>query len=192
MRIARLHARHGLERKLPVSYTICLIVMTSVYRKTGKGFAEIGTRANRLAPRLRQALIMVDGNRTDDDLAKLILSQPDETLAILLEQGYIELAATPGPMVAASNSGMPSITGAASTTSSSESTDRFKAHRRESVRYVNEHLGPSAEMLAIKLEKATDWAQLRPHLETATEFLLSARGTTTADDFTARFIDTLP
>ena len=107
MRIARLHARHGPERKLPASDTLCLIVMTSVYRKTDKGFTEIGTRANRLAPRLRQALIMVDGNRTDDDLAKLILSQPAETLAILLEQGYIELAATAGPLVAASNSGMP-------------------------------------------------------------------------------------
>jgi hypothetical protein len=169
--------------------------MTSVYRKTGKGVAEIGTRAHGLAPRLRQALIMVDGNRTDDDLAKLILAQPAETLSILLEQGYIELAATHAPRVASSNSGRPSIPGAATTAGSSDSptsTDHFEAHRRESVRYVNDQLGPLAETLAIRLEKASDWAQLRAHLETATEFLRAARGATTADDFAARFIATLP
>ena len=81
--------------------------MPSVYRKTGKGLAEIGTRANRLPPRLRQALIMVDGNRTDEDLAKQILAQPAETLTILLEQGYIELASAGGPLAPSSNSGFP-------------------------------------------------------------------------------------
>ncbi len=107
--------------------------MPSVYRKTGKGVSEIGTRANRLPPRLRQVLIMVDGNRTDDDLAKLILSQPAETLAILLEQGYIELAATHAPLAQSSNSGdamMLAGTPASSPASSSStpSTGSFEAH----------------------------------------------------------------
>jgi hypothetical protein len=68
--------------------------MAPVYRKTEKGHAEIETRANRLVPRLRSALIVIDGRRSGDELHKLILSQPDETLAVLLDQGYIELIAS--------------------------------------------------------------------------------------------------
>jgi len=76
--------------------------MTSVYRKTIKGVAEIETRANRLVPRLRGALILVDGRRSDDDLHKLISTDPDGTLQALLEQGYIEsLQPPPAAEVAA-------------------------------------------------------------------------------------------
>ena len=39
--------------------------MATVYRKTDKGRNEIETRANRLLPRLRSALIVVDGQRND-------------------------------------------------------------------------------------------------------------------------------
>ena len=48
----------------------------TVYRKTAKGMAEIETRVHRLAPRLRGALILVDGRKTDDELATLILAEP--------------------------------------------------------------------------------------------------------------------
>ena len=71
--------------------------MAPVYRKTEKGISEIETRANRLVPRLRSALIMIDGRRHGDELRKLILGQPDETLAVLLDQGYIELIADAAP-----------------------------------------------------------------------------------------------
>ena len=43
--------------------------MAFVYRKTPKGLVEIETRAHRLAPRLRGALILVDGRKSDDELA---------------------------------------------------------------------------------------------------------------------------
>src|SRR5438093_2367746 len=65
--------------------------MASVYRKTEKGLAEIETRAHRLAPRLRSALIMVDGKRNDDELRKLILNDPDGALKSLLDEGYVEV-----------------------------------------------------------------------------------------------------
>ncbi len=163
--------------------------MPSVYRKTGKGLVEIGTRANRLAPRLRQALVMVDGSRTDEDLSKLILSQPAETLAVLLEQGYIELAPSVSPRAASSNnSGFRSVPPEDSLPQSSIFTD----HRQQAVHFINEQLGPPAEALAMKLEKAADWAQLRPLLETAEQFLRSARGPASAADFAERFIASLP
>jgi hypothetical protein len=67
--------------------------MATIYRKAAKGQAEIDTRAHRLIPRLRTALILVDGKRTDDELRLMIAQQPEETLAALLEQGFIEVVA---------------------------------------------------------------------------------------------------
>ena len=58
--------------------------MSTIYRKTAKGHAEIETRALRLPPRLRGALIMVDGQRSVEDLAKLIPGDAVQTLEQLL------------------------------------------------------------------------------------------------------------
>ncbi len=55
--------------------------MATIYRKTAKGHSEIETRAHRLAPRLRSALIMVDGRRSDDEVRKLIRSRPTRRCA---------------------------------------------------------------------------------------------------------------
>ena len=62
--------------------------MATIYRKTAKGHTEIETRALRLSPRLRSALILVDGRRTDAELQRMILQQPDETLRGLVEQWW--------------------------------------------------------------------------------------------------------
>jgi hypothetical protein len=64
--------------------------MATLYRKTEKGSAEIATRANRLVPRLRAALIVVDGRRGFDELCKLIPGSAEEALLTLEEAGYIE------------------------------------------------------------------------------------------------------
>jgi hypothetical protein len=66
--------------------------MEIVYRKTERGVTEIATRQHKLAPRLRSALVVVDGKRTDQELAALIAGQPQETLQALLEAGFIEPA----------------------------------------------------------------------------------------------------
>ncbi len=41
--------------------------MAIVYRMTAKGVAEIETQAHRLLPRLRSALILVDGKKSDGE-----------------------------------------------------------------------------------------------------------------------------
>jgi hypothetical protein len=66
--------------------------MDNVYRKTERGLAEIATRQYKLAPRLRSALVVVDGKRSDLELASMIAGEPQETLQALLEAGFIELA----------------------------------------------------------------------------------------------------
>ena len=69
--------------------------MATIYRKTEKGRLEIDTRAHRLTPRLRAALILVDGQRSQAELAKLV--PPNAALFdTLVADGFIEQVARPG------------------------------------------------------------------------------------------------
>lgn len=63
--------------------------MTTIYRKTALGQAEIDARTRTLSPRVRSALVMVDGRRSDDELRQLV-AQVDDALSHLLEAGLIE------------------------------------------------------------------------------------------------------
>jgi hypothetical protein len=64
--------------------------MPLIYRKTPKGQAEIETRAHRLPPRVRGALILVDGKRDVDDVQAIVAARAEETLFQLAQQGFIE------------------------------------------------------------------------------------------------------
>lgn len=164
--------------------------MAQTYRKTDKGHAEIDTRAHHLPPRLRSALILVDGKRSDDELRKLVLQDPDATLQQLLEQGFIEpVGATPAKAPAAP----PAAPAAAKTESqltSSVAPSQLEQIKREAVRSLNNHLGPMADNLSLKIEKARSMAELRPLLETGAQIILNASGTGAAADFTSRFLPT--
>ncbi len=151
--------------------------MATVYRKTDKGVAEIATRAHRLAPRYRSALILVDGKKTDEDLHKLILVEPAQTLASLASEGFIDVLATlaersPEPKPAAR---------------SSSDNATFSKRQRDAVRELNLQMGPLAETLALSMERAKDEADLQPLLVQASEMLRRMRGAAPADDYLARF-----
>jgi hypothetical protein len=155
--------------------------MTTIYRKTAKGKAEIETRAHRLPPRLRGALIMVDGHRSVDDLMKLVPGDADAALQQLLVDGFIDVFAvladrTPAPAPAAEP---------APAARSGPSIDSTK---REAVRYVNEKLGPAGEGIAIKIERAKSMAELQPVLVQASQVLHSFGGASASEAFIARFI----
>ena len=167
--------------------------MATIYSKTADGQHEIETRARRLTPRTRSTLILVDGKRSDAELAKLV-QQADETLQALLEQGLIEVAATapsksssrhegpdsgPGPLSEPGPSSLPSTAMA---------KVEFEASRREAVRAINDLLGPEAEMLALRIERAGDELQLRAALERAVAYIANARGGGAATQFAAKFL----
>ena len=157
--------------------------MATIYRKTEKGQTEIETRLFRLLPRLRTALILVDGHRNDGELAKLLPGDPVATLQSLLADGFIEVLtiveqrAVPRTADAAGRTGSPLASG-------------FEQRRREALRVLNDQLGPAAESLAIRMEKCQDWSHMLPVLQMAQQVLLTARGATVATDFGKRFIDT--
>ncbi|MBU0587484.1 MAG: hypothetical protein KJ852_02845 [Gammaproteobacteria bacterium] len=63
---------------------------THVFAKTELGQQEIQSRALKLAPRLRSALIVVDGHRTGQELVELIGADITPVLKQLLAHGCIE------------------------------------------------------------------------------------------------------
>ena len=151
--------------------------MATVYRKTEKGQREIETRAHRLLPRLRSALILVDGRKTDAELTGLILAEPAATLASLLADGFIEVLAE-----------RPAERKAGAPRSSPGGGPPVETLRRDAVRELNHQIGPIAEALALKIERATTLAELQPLLTQAVQMLRSLRGGASADAFAARFL----
>lgn len=160
--------------------------MSIVYRKTAKGVAEIETRAHRLVPRQRGALILVDGKRSDDELAPLVGSDAAATLASLLGDGFIEVLATLAERAAEAAPDR-----VADRASDRRSSGRaFETLRRDAVRSLNDQLGPAGETVAIDLERAKTPAELQRLLLLGVKVLRDFRGVAVADAFAARF--TLP
>jgi hypothetical protein len=164
--------------------------MATIFRKTDKGQAEIETRAHRLSPRLRSALILVDGKRTSDELRKLIAQQADDTLAALNDQGFIEIAAVsaaPAPSAPAATAGA-ETRGAASASGGARD---FDGVRRQMVREFNDLTGPLGEAMAIRMEKAADRQALRSLLAAAGEYVIGVRGAAAANEFVQRYAEKL-
>jgi hypothetical protein len=179
--------------------------MATIYRKTAKGHSEIETRALRLSPRLRSALILIDGRRSDDDMRKLILQQPEETLRTLSEQGFIEIiaitqeqptlrqpsnvAAPRQPALAPAAVAAPAPAPAPAQEAAAAAPARnFEATRAQAVRALTDLVGPMAEALAIKMERTRNADELRPLVKTAQTIVGNARGGQAAADYGARFL----
>lgn len=167
--------------------------MGTVYRKTAKGHSEIETRANRLSPRMRSALILVNGSRSDDELRGMIVQQCDETLAALLADGFIEPVwrsdVPPQPAAATPAASRPAATPARSAAPSAPvKLPDHATLRREIVRALMDQLGPMSEALAIRIERSRDFADLRPLIETAAQAIGNVRGASAAAAFRSRFL----
>ena len=162
--------------------------MATIYRKTERGQVEIDTRVNRLAPRLRTALILVDGVRGDADLHKFIFAQPEETLQTLLEQGYIDVVSGAASRPAAAGAGPVAVDVVVPIISQRG----FENRRRLAVRHLIDNMGPAGETIAMRIEKSQSWEELRPLLEAAQGSLQRMRGPGAAADFATLFVDTPP
>ena len=169
--------------------------MTTIYRKTAKGLAEIETRAHRLPPRLRAALIMVDGHRSTIDLAKLVPGEADATLQQLLADGFIDVFAVLAdrpPLPPPPNDPTTSPAPLAALAPPAATGPSLESVKREAVRYLNDKLGPAAEGVAIKIERAKSEAELQALLTYAAGLLRNFGGAAQAEPFVARFIDNEP
>jgi len=170
--------------------------MATIYRKTAKGQAEIETRAHRLSPRLRSALILIDGRRSDDEVRKLIPQQADETLQLLVEQGFIEVigitqdAPRAAPPAARPANPAPPVAAPPAPAAAPAVTPRdFAATRAQAVRLFTDMVGPMSEALAMKMERARSPDELRPLVQTAQRIIGNARGGQAAADYGTRFLN---
>jgi DNA-binding transcriptional ArsR family regulator len=149
--------------------------MGIVYRKTEKGQTEIATRAHRLAPRLRSALILVDGKRSDEELAKLIPAPADGVLASLQADGFIEALAAPATAAPVIPTASPPSVAAVVLT--------LDETRRRAVRWLSDHLGPYADPLNLRLEKVKTAEELRAALLLAVSFVRQQLGASRTQEF---------
>ncbi len=74
-----------------------MISKQAVFKKSAQGAEAIATRQAGLTPKLRSALIMVDGKRSFGDLAPMVsvLGDPEVLLTELESAGFIELVGAP-------------------------------------------------------------------------------------------------
>ena len=166
--------------------------MPTLFRKTAKGQTEIETRVHRLTPRLRGLLIMVDGKRDLAALSALMPQQADALLQELTAQGFIELveaaaSAPVAPTAAIAAATATAVAPVVQPTAPSSSAVEFEKLRRDAVRALTDAVGPAAETLAIRMEKARSPEELQPLLTQAAQVLANMRGRAAADAFTARF-----
>ena len=187
--------------------------MANLYRKTEKGQAEVTTRANRLPPRFRAALIMVDGKRSEDELSGMIPAEPEATLRWLTDSGFIErleasantsmwgatgagtdsLQDKPGPGAARIDPKNGAKPPAVSVWPEGPSASRTPIDRikKDAVREMLGLVGPMGEGLAVKIERARSREELKPLLEMGYKTIANVRGATAANEFHAKYIEGL-
>ena len=169
--------------------------MATIYRKTDKGQAEIATRAHRVVPRLRSALIMVDGKRTDEELRKLILPPADEALQALMADGFIEAIAVTAERPTLRPTGAPAPAAPASAAPAPApvlvalTPDEV---RKRAVRWINDKLGPYAEIVSLKLERAKNRDELRAALASAETLIQNQLGAARLAEFQREVVALLP
>jgi hypothetical protein len=127
----------------------------------------------------------VDGQRSVEDLAKLVPGDAAQALQQLFSDGFVDVFAVladrpPMPPPA------PPVVVAAPTASP------LDAQKRDAVRYLNDRLGPAAEGIAIKIERASSLAELQSLLAQAAQLLRNFGGAAAADPFVARFLGVAP
>ncbi len=167
--------------------------MKTVYRKTDKGDAAIAIRTSELLPTLRRALILVDGKKTGAELTHLAKRMGDvdseATLAALQADGFIvpivarvakSVEAQPKPAAAAPAVPPPRA--------SSLPAGWFEATRLDAARHLVDKLGPTAEGLAVKIERAKTSDELSELLTGAAQVLASVRGAGVGREFAQRFL----
>ena len=177
--------------------------MATIYRKTAKGQSEIETRALKLAPRFRSLLILVDGRRSDRELMGLMPQAGEEALSALAQAGLIETigltadtpvpasprVAAPAPPAAARPAPVTAPPAPAAAGAPAREDLPFDQRRRESIRMLLDQVGPMAEALAMRMERARNLDELKPLLATAAQVLANTRGRAVATEFVRRFAD---
>jgi hypothetical protein len=148
---------------------------TAVLAKTAKGAEELKSRAHGLAHKLRSLLIMVDGASTAGDLVAKFGGIPEVEVGLqaLVDQGFVEIrgVSPAAPSAPAAAAGPPQT--------------RQQA-MSALTRMLHDAIGPDADMLTGRLEKAKTRAEFTAAVERCMETLEALAGKARAQAFSAR------
>jgi hypothetical protein len=159
----------------------------TTYRKTASGTDAIAVRHPALTPRQRSMLILMDGRRTDRELATLTsaLGDTEELLQALLNLGFIEAVTSPrksASLPAPTASNTPSPAAASSDLGAAMAAPLSKA-RSFASRRLNDLLGPAAAELCMKLEAARTKEEFRDALRRVEIILREVVGAKRAEQY---------
>ncbi|ANA32036.1 hypothetical protein R82526_01793 [Ralstonia mannitolilytica] len=149
---------------------------TTIYQKTEKGQDEIRTRANHLDQRHRAVLLMVNGEKTCDDI--LLQLQPlGMTQAVFdeLEQGGYIRVHVAGPAVAKTASAAPAAA-VAQGHQGDQGVEGYQRLYRFYTETISRYLGLRGYLLEMKVEKAGSISELIALRETLKAALAKTRG----------------
>ncbi len=170
--------------------------------KTDKGREALAARPPELGPRLRSALIMVDGKKTVAELVKF--GGALASLEQLVEAGWVvEVDASGQPVQrapsdvgaavdAAAPSEEPSAVAAAPAPAPAPQTLPYSEARRMVVRYINDQLGPMGELTAIRVEGCKSPADLQALLPRIRDALSNYRNAAAVQRFDQELVPLLP
>ncbi|WP_197387839.1 hypothetical protein [Ralstonia pseudosolanacearum] len=157
----------------------------TIYQKTDKGHEEIRTRSHRLDQKHRALLLMVNGEKTCDDILTQLQTlgmQQAEFYALELD-GYIRphVADTPPPPEAPAVAPAPqhapsSAPPPARTPADGHGVEGYQRLYRFYTEAISRHLGLRGYLLEMKIEKAASLAELIALRDTLKAALAKARG----------------
>ncbi|MCM2251970.1 MAG: hypothetical protein NDJ19_06395 [Ramlibacter sp.] len=164
-----------------------MIERNRIYHKSAKGVEAIATRQHGLGPKLRSTLILVDGKRGFDELARLSTAPGDVDLLLgqLLDQGFIEPGGLAAPAVA-SGSGAKAAVPAAGRGISLADAQRYASRR------LFDLLGPSSEPACLRIEAARNPGDFQSAIKLAEVMVSDVRSGKVAADFAADMRDHMP
>jgi hypothetical protein len=152
---------------------------SAIYQKSAKGSQAISTRDHALAPKLRSMLILVDGKRGFDELAKLssLLGNTDELLTQLLDQGYIE------PAAHAAAAPAPAHVPVSAPAPLQHAAVPLAEAQRFAVRRLTDILGPTGEDLCMRIEGTKNAQEFMSAIKRAEAVLRDFGGDKLAESF---------
>lgn len=155
-----------------------MIQRNVIYHKSVKGSEAIANRSRDLLPKYRSMLILVDGKRGFDELAKLsaMLGDTEQLLTQLEADGFIE------PLAAAPAGAVPAATPAAPAPAQTVS---LKDAQRFAVRLLTDIMGPNAEELCLRIEAAHNAAEFNTAIARCEGLLRQFHSATVAASFLA-------
>jgi hypothetical protein len=155
----------------------------AIYHKTPKGMESIANRQSGLGPRLRSLLIMIDGKRSFSDLNALT-GECEALLAQLAQDGMIEPVGGAAPASSSPSSSWPDSQAAATAPTPLVVVSLPEA-KRVATRLLVEMLGPTSEMLCMKIESAGNLADFVSAVKRAREIVRDVKGAGAAERFIA-------